>query len=81
MGKLEDEILNLLSKSEPLTLMEIAERLNKTPKAVFKSLRKLFEEGKISCDARTRRYTLEREYVQEQGKEEEETLDLEDLEI
>jgi len=81
MGKLEDEILNLLSKSEPLTLMEIAERLNKTPKAVFKALRKLFEEGKINCDARTRRYTLEMEQVQEQEKKEDETLDLEDLKI
>jgi DNA-binding Lrp family transcriptional regulator len=75
MGKLEDEILNLLSKSEPLTLMEISERLNKKPKSVFRSLRKLFEEGKISCDVRTRRYSLEKDY--EQRKEE----DLENVEI
>lgn len=73
MGKLEDEILNLLSKSEPLTLAEISERLNKTPKVVFKALRKLFEEGKISCDAKTRRYTLEleRDYEERCGEQEE----------
>lgn len=80
MGKLEDEILNLLSESEPLTLMEISERLNKKPKVVFRALRKLFEEGKISCDAGTRRYTLERDYVQEQGEEKEE-LDIENLKV
>lgn len=79
MGKLEDEILKLLSSSEPLTLMEIAEKLNKKPKAVFRSLRKLFEEGKISQDPRTKRYTLEKGYVQEQGEEEE--LDIDSLEI
>ncbi|MBS7654274.1 ArsR family transcriptional regulator [Candidatus Bathyarchaeota archaeon] len=77
MGKLEDEILNLLSKSEALTLMEISEKLNKKPKIVFKSLRKLFEEGKISCDVKTRRYALEENYEQQEQEEEE----LENLEI
>jgi len=79
MGKLEDEILNLLSESEPLTLMEISERLNKKPKVVFKALRKLFEEGKISCDARTRRYTLER--LCARAGEEKEELDIENLKV
>ncbi|MBS7624061.1 winged helix-turn-helix transcriptional regulator [Candidatus Bathyarchaeota archaeon] len=79
MGKLEDEILNLLKTSEPLTLLEIAERLNKTPKTVFRSLRKLFEEGKISCDPRTRRYTLEKDY--EKRREEDEGAGIEDLEV
>lgn len=60
MGKLENEILNLLRKSEPLTLLEIAERLNRKPKAVFRALRKLFEEGKILCDVKARRYTIDR---------------------
>ncbi|MBS7635056.1 ArsR family transcriptional regulator [Candidatus Bathyarchaeota archaeon] len=77
MGKLEDEIMNLLSKSEPLTLMEISEKLNKKPKTVFKSLRKLFEEGKISCDIKTRRYTLEKDYGWQEREEEE----LENLEM
>lgn len=76
MGKLEDEILSLLKESEPLTLMEIAEKLNKTPKAVFRSLRKLFEEGKIGCDVRTRRYYLEKDY---EKQEEEEATDFDDL--
>jgi DNA-binding IclR family transcriptional regulator len=77
MGKLEDEILNLLSKSEPLTLMEMSERLKKKPKVVFRSLRKLFEEGKINCDVRTRRYTLEKDYERQEPEEEE----LENVEI
>lgn len=76
MGKIEEEILNLLGKSEPLTLTEISEKLNRTPKVVFKALRKLFEEGKISCDARTRRYTLEKDY---EGRRGEEDLDIEAL--
>lgn len=75
MGKLEDDILDLLKKSEPLTLMEIAERLNKTPKAVFKSLRKLFEKGVIGCDIKTRRYYLEKDYE----KREEEDVDVDNL--
>jgi len=58
MGKTEDEILQLLSNSEPLTLIEIAEQLGKKPKAIFRSLRKLFEEEKITCDMKTRRYSL-----------------------
>ena len=32
MGKTEDQILELLSNSEPLTLVEIAEKLGKKPK-------------------------------------------------
>ncbi len=64
MGKLEKEILDLLSQSKPLTLMEIAEKLNRKPKTIFKSLRKLFEEGRIVCDARTRRYTLDKDQEQ-----------------
>lgn len=75
MGKLEDDILDLLKKSEPLTLMEIAERLNKTPKAVFKSLRKLFEKGVIGCDIKTRRYYLEKDYEER----EEEDVDVDNL--
>lgn len=79
MGKLEDEILNLLKTSEPLTLLEIAERLNKTPKAVFRSLRKLFEEGKISCDPKTRRYALEKDY--EERREESEDVNIEGIKV
>jgi len=59
MGKTEDEVLRLLKNSEaPLTLDEIAEKLGMKPKAVFRSLRKLFEAEKIDRDPKTRRYTL-----------------------
>jgi len=81
MGKLEKEIIDLLSMSEPLTLLEISERLNRRPKAVFKALRKLFEEGKISCDVRTRKYALEKEYKAGERKEKIEILDIEDLRL
>lgn len=69
MGSLEDKIIELLSKSEPLTLVEIAERLNKSPKAVFKALRKLFEKGRIGCDIKTRRYYLEENYEEQEDEE------------
>lgn len=72
MSDLEEKIIDLLSRSEPLTLMEIAEKLNKSPKTVFKALRKLFEKGRVGCDIKTRRYYLEEGY----GEEE-----IEDIEI
>lgn len=59
MGKVEDQIISLLKNSDkPLTIVEIAGQIGKPPKTVFKSLRKLFEEGKIDCDIKTRQYTL-----------------------
>jgi len=59
MGKVEEQIVSLLENSDkPLTLSEIASHLGKPSKAVFKSLRKLFEEGKVDCDIKTHRYTL-----------------------
>jgi len=58
----EEQIVGLLKNSEsPLTLVEIAEKLGKPPKTIFKSLQKLFSEGKIDCDIHTRRYTLAKE--------------------
>jgi len=60
--KVDEQIVALLKNSEsPLTLIEIAEKLGKPPKSVFKALQKLFSEGKIDCDIRTRRYTLVKE--------------------
>ena len=58
MGKNETQILKLLREGDALTLMDIAERLERKPKTVFKSLRKLFEKDKIECDPRTRRYSI-----------------------
>jgi DNA-binding IclR family transcriptional regulator len=62
MGKVEDQIISVLENSKkPLSLVEIADQIGKPPKTVFKSLRKLFEEGKIDCDAKNRQYTLAKE--------------------
>lgn len=59
LGKAEEQIVEVLRNSEsPLTLAEIAEKLGKPPKSVFKSLRKLFTEGKVDCDNKNHRYTL-----------------------
>jgi len=63
LNKTDRRILDLLSQNGPLTLYEIAERLNMKPKAVFRSLRRLFENEMISCDPRTRRYFIEREHA------------------
>ena len=57
MGKTDDEILKLLNQT-PLTLIEIAENLEKKPKVIFRSLRKLFQKGAIDPDPRTRLYML-----------------------
>lgn len=61
MGKLDNQILQLLKEETSLTLTEIAEKLKAKPKAVFKSLRKLFENNTLDCDPKTRRYSLAKE--------------------
>jgi len=62
MGKVEDQIISVLENSKkPLSLVEIADQIGKSPKTVFKSLRKLFEEGKIGCDVKSRQYILAKE--------------------
>jgi len=59
MGKVEDQIVSLLKNSnKPLTITEIADQIGKPSRTVFRSLRKLFEEGKVDCDIKTRQYTL-----------------------
>jgi len=62
LGKVDEQVFALLKNSEsPLTLVQIAEKLGKPSKTVFKALQKLFTEGKIDCDNRTRTYTLAKE--------------------
>jgi len=61
LSKTDRKILELLSKDGPLTLAEIAEKLDMKPKAVFRSLRRLFEKGEISSDPRTRKYFIEKD--------------------
>ena len=56
VGKLDEPVLELLqNSSQPLTLAEIAQKLGKPEKAVFRALRSLFEKGMI--DAKGRQYT------------------------
>jgi len=56
---MDEQVFEMLkSAGTPLTLNEIAEKMGKPPKAVFKALRKLFEQEKINCDQKTRRYFI-----------------------
>jgi len=57
LGKLDKPVLELLqNSSEPLTLAEIAQRLDKPEKAVYRTLKRLFEKGKIN--SKGRQYTV-----------------------
>ena len=48
MAKLDEDVIALLKTSPPLTLAEIAERLGKPEKAVFRALKRLFEKELIN---------------------------------
>jgi DNA-binding IclR family transcriptional regulator len=61
MGKIHKQIISLLENSNPLSLAEIAEQIGKPEKTVFKALRKLFSEGTINCDNKSRLYSLTKE--------------------
>lgn len=62
MAKIHKQIISLLENSEKrLSLVEIAEQIEKPEKTVFKALRKLFSDGKIDCDAKSRLYSLAKE--------------------
>lgn len=56
MAKLDEDVISLLKNSPPLTLAEIAEKLEKPEKAVFRALRRLFEKEIIGCI--NRKYAL-----------------------
>jgi len=57
VAKLDEEIVSLLKESDvPMTLKEIATKVGKPQKAVFKALRRLFEKEKVECI--DRRYSL-----------------------
>lgn len=49
MAKLDDNVVSLLKDSPPMTLAEIAEKLGKPEKAVFRALRRLFEKEMVEC--------------------------------
>lgn len=57
LGKLDEPVLEVLRCSpQPLSLAEIAEKLGKPEKAVYKALRHLFEKGEI--DTKGRQYAV-----------------------
>ena len=60
MAKIHKQIIALLSE-KPMSLVEIAEELEKTEKKVFNALKKLFSDDKINSDAKTRKYYLVKE--------------------
>ncbi len=57
-GKTDKQILQLLKDGSSLTLNEIAEKLGKKPKVVFKALKKIFNKGKILNNPAKRSYML-----------------------
>lgn len=57
MAKIHKQILTLLSE-KPMSLVEIAEQLEYKEKKVFNALKKLFSDGKINSNAKTRQYHL-----------------------
>ena len=57
MAKIHNDILKLLAE-KPMSLIEISETLEKTEKKTFNALKKLFSDGKINSDAKTRKYSL-----------------------
>ncbi|GEM_PF-3492329 len=60
MAKIHKDILKLLSE-KPMTLVEVAEKLEKTEKKTYNALKKLFSDGKIESNAKTRKYSLAKE--------------------
>ena len=57
MAKIHKDIIKLLSE-KPLSLAEIAEKLEKPEKKVYNALKKLFSDGKIDSDNKNRKYSL-----------------------
>jgi len=57
MAKIHKQIISLLAE-KPMTLVEIAEELEKTEKKVFNALKKLFSDNKIQSNAKTHQYCL-----------------------
>ena len=60
MAKIHKQIITLLSE-QPMTLIEIVEKLEYKEKKVFNALKKLFSNDKVNSDAKTRQYYLVKE--------------------
>jgi predicted transcriptional regulator len=56
LNKTDEQVIAALKEGGGLTLQEISEKTGESPKKVFKSLRKLFENELIETKAR--KYTL-----------------------
>jgi len=53
LNKIDEAVVKTLkTEGKELTLQEIADKSGQTSKAVFKSLRKLFENGMVDTNAR-----------------------------
>ncbi|PVX27230.1 MAG: hypothetical protein CW716_03395 [Candidatus Bathyarchaeum sp.] len=57
MAKIHKDIMKLLAE-KPMSLVEIAEALEKSEKKVYNALKKLFSDGDIESDPKTRTYSL-----------------------
>jgi predicted transcriptional regulator len=57
MAKIHKDIMKLLAE-KPMALVEIAETLEKSEKKVYNALKKLFSDGEIDCDAKSRQYSI-----------------------
>ena len=57
MAKIHKDIIKLLAE-KPMALAELAEALETKEKKVFNALKKLFSDGEIESDAKTRKYSL-----------------------
>jgi predicted transcriptional regulator len=51
-NKTDQLVINALKEGKELTLQEIADKTGETPKKIFESLRKLFENKLIETNAR-----------------------------
>ena len=59
MAKIHKDIIKLLETSgKPMSLADIAEKLEKSEKKVYNALKKLFTDDEIDCDGRTRQYSI-----------------------
>ena len=59
LNKTDEQVIAALKEGGELTLQELCEKTGESPKKVFKSLRKLFENEFI--DTQARKYRLLRE--------------------
>jgi DNA-binding IclR family transcriptional regulator len=57
MAKIHNDIKKLLAE-KPMSLVEIAEALEKPEKKVYNALKKLFSDGAIDSNPKTRTYAL-----------------------